>query len=89
MEEKIIDCSKIQTKEDLHRIFRETLSFPDYYGNNLDALHDCLTEVTGTVRLLDWDTAEARLGSYGAKAKKVIAAAALQNTKLDLYFNMV
>ena len=45
MEEKIIDCSSICTKEDLHRIFRETLSFPDWYGNNLDALHDCLTSL--------------------------------------------
>lgn len=89
MEEKIIDCSKIQTKEDLHALFRETLSFPEYYGNNLDALYDCLTEATGKVRLLDWDIAEARLGPYGAKAKKVIGAAALHNTNLDLYFNIV
>lgn len=85
MEEKIIDCNQIQTKEDLHRIFRETLCFPDWYGNNLDALHDCLRSITGKVRLLDWETAEVRLGNYGQKAKKVIAAAALHNTDLDLY----
>lgn len=85
MEEKIIDCSKIQTKEDLHRIFRETLSFPDWYGSNLDALHDCLTEISGKVRLLNWETAESNLGTYGQKVKKVIAAAALHNTDLDLY----
>ncbi len=85
MEEKIIDCSAIHTKEDLHRIFRETLSFPEWYGSNLDALHDCLTEISGKVRLLDWETAENRLGVYGKKAKKAIAAAALHNTDLDLY----
>ena len=85
MEEKIIDCNQIRTKEDLHRIFRETLTFPEWYGDNLDALHDCLTEITGKVRLLDWETAEARLGTYGQKAKKVIAAAALHNENLDLY----
>ena len=85
MEEKIIDCTQIHTKEDLHRIFRETLFFPEWYGNNLDALHDCLTEISGKVRLLDWETAEVRLGSYGQKAKRVLAAAALENTNLDLY----
>ena len=85
MEEKIIDCNRIHTREDLHRIFREVLSFPDWYGNNLDALHDCLTEITGKVRLLDWETAEVRLGDYGKKAKKAIAAAALHNAELDLY----
>lgn len=85
MEEKIIDCTLIKSREDLHRIFRETLCFPACYGNNLDALFDCLTEISGTVRLLDWETAEQRLGSYGQKAKKVIATAALRNTALDLY----
>ncbi len=86
MEEKIIDCTQIQSKEDLHRIFRDILSFPQHYGGNLDALYDCLTETVGKVRLLDWETAEARLGAYGEKAKKVIATAALRNTNLDLYF---
>ena len=85
MEEKIIDCSCIHTEEDLHRIFREALSFPEWYGSNLDALYDCLTEISGKVRLLNWETAESRLGAYGRKAKKVIAAAALHNTGLDLY----
>ena len=85
MEEKIIDCTKIRTREDLHRLFQETLCFPDWYGCNLDALYDCLTEISGKVRLLDWETAEVRLGDYGKKAKKVIAAAALRNTDLDLY----
>ena len=85
MEEIIIDCTQIETPEDLHRIFREKLSFPDWYGSNLDALHDCLTELSGKVRLLDWETAEANLGSYGKKAKKAIASAALRNTDLDLY----
>lgn len=85
MEEKIIDCTQIHTKEDLHRIFREVLCFPEYYGSNLDALHDCLTDISGKVRLLDWETAEVRLGSYGQKAKRVLAAAALENTNLDLY----
>ena len=85
MEERIIDCGSIRTKEDLHKVFRESLSFPEWYGNNLDALYDCLTEYAGKVRLLDWDVAEENLGPYGRKAKNVIAAAALLNSELDLY----
>lgn len=85
MEEAIIDCTQIQTKEDLHRVFRDTLCFPDWYGNNLDALYDCLSACSGKVRLLDWETAENNLGPYGKKAKKVIATAALRNEDLDLY----
>ena len=85
MEEKIIDCTKIHNQEDLHEIFRQILRFPEWYGCNLDALYDCLTEISGKVRLLDWEVAEERLGAYGRTAKKVIAAAAVQNTELDLY----
>ena len=85
MEEKIIDCTKIHSQEDLHEMFRQILCFPDWYGGNLDALYDCLTEISGKVRLLDWEVVEDRLGAYGKKAKKVIAAAAVHNTDLDLY----
>ena len=79
-----IDCSAIHTRQDLHRIFAEALDFPGWYGNNLDALHDCLTSLSGTIRLTDWDTAEARLGSYGLAAKKVIARAGMENTDLEI-----
>ena len=85
MEEKIIDCAKIRTPEDLHEAFQTALALPEWYGNNLDALYDCLTEISGKVRLLDWEIAENNLGPYGKKVKKVIAAAAVQNTDLDLY----
>ena len=70
---------------DIHERIRVAFGFPEWYGGNLDALHDCLTDISGKVRLLDWETAEVRLGSYGQKAKRVLAAAALENTNLDLY----
>ena len=28
----------------MHRALADLLDFPDYYGNNLDALNDCLTD---------------------------------------------
>lgn len=28
-----------------HETLAESFSFPPYYGKNLDALHDCLTEI--------------------------------------------
>lgn len=32
-------------KRDGHDYLKEALSFPDYYGKNLDALYDCLCEI--------------------------------------------
>ena len=38
------------TPEKAHADLAKALSFPSYYGHNLDALHDCLTDLDG-VRL--------------------------------------
>ena len=40
----LLDGEKIRSKADVHAAFAEALTFPEYYGNNLDALHDMLTE---------------------------------------------
>lgn len=81
-----IDCSRIRTKEDLHRIFAEALSFPHWYGSNLDALHDCLVSLSGSLRLENWEEAETALGKYGLAARRAIADAAFQNQDLELTF---
>ena len=79
-----IDCGSIKTREDLHSTFAQALSFPAWYGKNLDALHDMLTTLKGTIRLENWKTAEAALGRYGAAAARAIAAAGMENTELDI-----
>lgn len=40
----IIDGRNITDKQALHAYLKEQCKFPDYYGNNLDALYDVLTE---------------------------------------------
>ena len=39
-----LDASNVTTRSALHDLFAQTLSLPEWYGRNLDALHDCLTE---------------------------------------------
>lgn len=43
--------------EEGHNYLKEVLNFPDYYGKNLDALYDCLTEIgVGTeIKLINKD----------------------------------
>ena len=36
------------TSEKAHAALAKALAFPDYYGHNLDALHDCLASLTDT-----------------------------------------
>ena len=89
MRDITIDCRGFVPRSDLHRAFADALSFPDHYGNNLDALHDCLTDIAEPtrIRLLNWDAAEESLGSYARSTRRAILDAAVQNTNLAVIFD--
>jgi len=40
-----LDASGWETEADFHREIAEALEFPTYYGRNLDALNNCLSDV--------------------------------------------
>lgn len=89
MREITIDCQGFVPRSDLHKALADALSFPDHYGNNLDALHDCLTDITEEtkLRLLNWADAEENLGAYARSTKRAILDAALQNPHLAVIFD--
>ena len=39
-----VDFSGCRYLGEIHRILKQQLNFPDYYGENLDALWDCLRD---------------------------------------------
>lgn len=43
----VIDFSKYKTIADMYEDFKQVFGFPDYYGNNLDAFWDCMTDIIG------------------------------------------
>ena len=43
--EYIINLKNVKDKDEAHKIIKEALNFPDYYGANLDALNDSLAEI--------------------------------------------
>ena len=89
MKDITIDCRGFVPRSDLHKAFANALSFPDHYGNNLDALHDCLTDISEEtrIRLLHWEDAEQNLGSYARATKRAILDAATENPKLAVLFD--
>lgn len=89
MKEITIDCRGFVPRSDLHRAFADALSFPDHYGNNLDALHDCLTDLSEEtrIRLVNWEDTEKNLGSYARATKRAILDAAVQNPNLAVIFD--
>ena len=88
MREITIDCRGFIPRSALHKTFAKALSFPDHYGNNLDALHDCLTSIgeDTSLLLLHWEAAEKDLGKYAQALKRVLTDSANQNPHLHILF---
>ena len=40
-----LNAEKIQDRETLHKVLAEGFHFPDWYGSNLDAAYDLLTDM--------------------------------------------
>ena len=80
----VLDGAEMLTKEAIHAYLAQRLELPDYYGRNLDALYDCLTE-RGEATLLVLYRGEAMIAALGEYAKALtdtIREAAVENPKL-------
>ena len=85
MKKVIIDCEKLLQRKQAHLYLAEMLDFPDYYGKNLDALYDCLTEIGECTIVLEGEELLRRSENYGAKVVKVIKEAVHANPGLKLH----
>ena len=45
----ILDALCLTEKKEAHLYLQKQFSFPEYYGNNLDSLFDCLTDFGETL----------------------------------------
>ena len=66
-----LDGRDFDNRAKLHRVLKEALALPEYYGNNLDALNDCLAEMKDTTIVLRYP--EAMLNSLGDYGRGLIA----------------
>ncbi|MDO5814616.1 MAG: barstar family protein [Methanobrevibacter sp.] len=48
-------------KKNGHVYLMEELNLPDYYGKNLDALYDCLTEMECDIELINADEVDSEI----------------------------
>ena len=82
----VLDSGSVGNRETLHRVLAAGLQFPDWYGGNLDSLHDCLTEITQPTELVirGSNALEAALGSHAAAFRRVLADSAAQNDALTV-----
>ena len=63
----LLNGRKFTTRERAHTILKEQFQLDDYYGKNLDALWDLLSEKTvpTVILLVNSEDLERHLGDYG------------------------
>ncbi len=81
-----LDFTNVATKEELHALLKRELGFPEYYGNNLDALYDCLTQMPLCMISLHHIEALEPLGDYALSFAETLEAAAADNLRLIMIY---
>ena len=84
MKKVILDCEKLLERKQAHLYLAEMLNFPDYYGKNLDALYDCLTELGECTIVLAGESVLRQSNNYGARILRVFEEAVHANPNLKL-----
>ena len=86
MKRLTLNAKKMTTRERAHAHIKERLRLPDWYGNNLDALNDCLGEIgEPTWIVVRFAPAlEETLGDYGTRIIRVLEQAAQENKNLTI-----
>ena len=81
-----IDCKEIHEKAQLHALIADKLHFPDWYGGNLDALFDALTDICEPLELTvtSFSDLTERLGSYADAFRRVVLRAGQESSNLTV-----
>lgn len=78
-----LDGRKMDSRAQTHQYLKEALILPAYYGNNLDALYDCLTDLHRVKIVFKYQEAMLNsLGAYGQSLLQVMKDAAQENPGL-------
>lgn len=86
MNEILLDGTTITSMTEIHRTLADALSFPEWYGGTLDALHDCLCELSENtcITLRHTDELSETLGPAFPRLCRVLLTSAEENPYLKI-----
>lgn len=81
MKTVVLDCREMTDRRAAHEYLAKKLSFPDYYGHNLDALHDCLGDINEEICIVIYRPSEMyeALGQYAEIMADVLRMSGEEN----------
>ena len=87
MKEITIDGEKIEAKSQVNELFVKELGFPEYCGNNLDAIGDCLDEpkTPVTINFVNRERMKLKFGRFATVLSQMLKLAAKHNNKITYY----
>ncbi len=83
-----LDGAQMTSRKITHEYLKKKLMLPDYYGENLDALWDCLSSDFSPKRIILVNPEQMRenLADYGDSILKLFAEIAEQNKATEVVF---
>lgn len=88
MTDVLIDGNVTENREILHDAFASQLSLPEWYGRNLDALFDCLTDIheETCIRIINAEKLKENLGNMYNGLEKMLKRAEKENSSIKVVF---
>ena len=85
-----LDGKKMTSRSQAHEYIMKKLNFPEYYGKNLDALADCLSEISDEteIRITNEDKLIENLGNQYKGFIRVFSDIAESNPNLRFKCNI-
>ena len=87
----ILDFTDTETMFELHETIKKELDFPDYYGANMDAFWDCLTDMVGSdelhIQVLGFDKLKKRMPDTANKIEEILCD--IKHHYNDKYINNI
>lgn len=87
METIRLDGAQLQNRKEAMELLGQALAFPKWWGRNLDALYDCLTDLGRPVRLEISRREAMEASAFGRLLLQVLEDAAAEQFGLELSFD--